>query len=114
MTTAPVFVFEDLARRRDLTSRVAVARTAPRRPEAHDHLVVVSLRMWDPKQSPTGEVDFAEVRADLAALPTRFPNIEKILIDEEHHIDYLEAQLHIIKEVGLDNYLAQHIHGEDH
>jgi bacterioferritin len=38
----------------------------------------------------------------------------KILEDEEHHVDYLEAQLHIIKEAGLENYLAQHIHGEDH
>lgn len=38
----------------------------------------------------------------------------KILTDEEHHVDYLEAQLHIIKEIGIDNYLAQHIHGEEH
>ena len=38
----------------------------------------------------------------------------KILTDEEHHVDYLEAQLHIIQEVGIDNYLAQQIHGEDH
>jgi bacterioferritin len=35
---------------------------------------------------------------------------ERILIDEEHHIDWLEAQLHLIKEVGLDNYLAQQLH----
>jgi bacterioferritin len=35
---------------------------------------------------------------------------EKILIDEERHIDWLEAQLHLIKEVGLDNYLAQQLH----
>ena len=38
----------------------------------------------------------------------------KILTDEEHHIDYLEAQLHAIQEMGYDNYLAQHLHGEDH
>ena len=38
---------------------------------------------------------------------------EKILTDEEHHIDWLEAQLYMIKEVGLDNYLAQQIHKED-
>jgi len=37
---------------------------------------------------------------------------EKILTDEEHHVDWLEAQLGIIKEIGLDNYLAQQIHGE--
>jgi bacterioferritin len=33
----------------------------------------------------------------------------KILSDEDHHIDYLEGQLHIISEVGLANYLAQQI-----
>src|SRR6266849_686512 len=36
---------------------------------------------------------------------------EQILIDEEEHVDYLEGQLHIIAEIGLDNYLAQQIHG---
>lgn len=38
---------------------------------------------------------------------------EKILTDEEHHVDYLEAQLHMIQEMGYENYLAQHIHKED-
>jgi bacterioferritin len=40
--------------------------------------------------------------------------LTKILMDEEHHVDYLEAQLHIVHEIGLDNYLAQQIHGEGH
>lgn len=35
---------------------------------------------------------------------------EKILAEEEHHVDYLEGQLHIIGEIGLENYLAQQIH----
>jgi bacterioferritin len=34
---------------------------------------------------------------------------EKILLDEEHHVDYLEAQLHMIQEMGYENYLAQQI-----
>ena len=38
---------------------------------------------------------------------------EKILTDEEHHIDYLEAQLHIIQETGYENYLAQQIKEEE-
>lgn len=38
---------------------------------------------------------------------------EHILKEEEHHVDVLEAQLHIIGEIGLDNYLAQQIHKED-
>ena len=35
--------------------------------------------------------------------------IVKILTDEEHHIDWLEAQLHVIEEAGFENYLAQQI-----
>jgi bacterioferritin len=39
---------------------------------------------------------------------------EKILVDEEHHVDWLEAQLHMIKEIGIENYLATQIHnGEE-
>src|SRR5579862_7413989 len=37
---------------------------------------------------------------------------QQILQDEEHHIDYLEGQLHIVEEIGLDNYLAQQIHAD--
>ncbi len=33
--------------------------------------------------------------------------LEHILIDEEHHIDWLEGQLHVIKEMGIQNYLSQ-------
>jgi bacterioferritin len=39
--------------------------------------------------------------------------LEKILVEEEEHIDHLEAQLHAIEEVGIDNYLAQQMHDED-
>jgi bacterioferritin len=35
--------------------------------------------------------------------------VVKILTDEEHHVDYLEAQLHVIQEIGIENYLAQQI-----
>ena len=35
--------------------------------------------------------------------------IVKILQDEEHHVDYLEAQLHAIQEIGIENYLAQQL-----
>jgi bacterioferritin len=34
---------------------------------------------------------------------------EKILSDEEHHIDWLEGQLHAISEMGIQNYLAQQL-----
>ncbi|MBI4873083.1 MAG: bacterioferritin [Acidobacteria bacterium] len=36
---------------------------------------------------------------------------EKILTDEEHHVDFLEAQLHLIGEIGLQNYLAEQTAG---
>ena len=36
--------------------------------------------------------------------------LEKILLDEEHHIDWLEGQLHAISEMGIENYLAQQLH----
>lgn len=35
---------------------------------------------------------------------------DKILLDEDHHVDYLESQLHVIEEIGLDNYLTQQVH----
>lgn len=35
--------------------------------------------------------------------------LETILKDEEEHVDWLEAQLGIIKEIGVENYLAQQI-----
>ena len=37
---------------------------------------------------------------------------EKILVDEEEHVDWLEAQLHMIKEMGIENYLAKQMDGE--
>jgi bacterioferritin len=33
--------------------------------------------------------------------------LEKMLKDEEEHIDWLEAQIGIVKEIGAENYLAQ-------
>jgi bacterioferritin len=35
--------------------------------------------------------------------------LEHIVVDEEHHIDWIESQFHQIKEVGYENYLAQRI-----
>lgn len=34
---------------------------------------------------------------------------ESMLLEEEHHVDWLEGQLGIIKEVGIAHYLAQQI-----
>jgi bacterioferritin len=37
--------------------------------------------------------------------------LEKILKEEEDSIDWLESQLHLVKEVGRERYLAEQIHG---
>jgi len=37
--------------------------------------------------------------------------LEQILRDEEEHVDWIEAQLHQVKEMGAENYLAQQIEG---
>ena len=39
--------------------------------------------------------------------------LEKILTDEEHHIDWLEGQLHAIKEMGIEAYLSQQLYGDE-
>ena len=39
---------------------------------------------------------------------------EKLLKDEEEHVDWLEAQMHMIGEVGYERYLSEQMHeGED-
>ncbi len=39
--------------------------------------------------------------------------LEDILTDEEEHVDWLEAQLHAIGEMGIENYLAQQLHEDE-
>ncbi len=36
--------------------------------------------------------------------------LEDLLVGEEHHADWLEAQIHLIEQVGIENYLATQIH----
>lgn len=36
--------------------------------------------------------------------------LQEILASEEHHVDWLESQLHQVEEVGIQNYLAAQIH----
>jgi len=37
--------------------------------------------------------------------------LEDILADEEEHVDWLEAQLHALGEMGIENYLAEQMKG---
>ena len=39
--------------------------------------------------------------------------LEKILKDEETHVDWLEGQLHAVGEMGIENYLAQQLHEKE-
>ena len=42
---------------------------------------------------------------------------EQLMKDEEHHIDFLETQLDLIKRIGLELYTQKHVghlQGEDH
>ncbi|MEI2639265.1 MAG: bacterioferritin [Microthrixaceae bacterium] len=39
--------------------------------------------------------------------------LESRLVDEEEHLDWVESQLKIISDVGVQHYLAQHIHEDD-
>lgn len=36
--------------------------------------------------------------------------LEKMLVSEEEHLDWLESQLELVKQVGEQNYLSQQIH----
>ena len=80
--TGPALTFVDLGRKRDLTSVVTVVMVGLRRPEACDHVPIVSVQTWSPKDSPSGDVDFALVRGAIAQLPRRFPNLRRVLVDE--------------------------------
>ena len=33
----------------------------------------------------------------------------EILVDEERHVDWLESQLELIRQIGVENYLAQQV-----
>jgi bacterioferritin len=38
--------------------------------------------------------------------------LEKILAGEEHSVDWLESQLHVVEQIGVERYLAEQL-GED-
>ena len=37
--------------------------------------------------------------------------LERLLVDEEEHVDWLESQLQQIEDMGIENYLAQQVEG---
>ncbi len=39
--------------------------------------------------------------------------LEHRLVDEEEHLDWIETQLRVVNEIGIENYLAQQLHHDD-
>jgi bacterioferritin len=39
--------------------------------------------------------------------------LESRLVDEEEHLDWIETQLRVVSEIGIENYLAQQLHDDD-
>jgi bacterioferritin len=37
--------------------------------------------------------------------------LDRILKSEEHHVDWLETQLELVRQIGEENYLTEQIHG---
>jgi bacterioferritin len=67
----------------------------------HDH--------WSEEGAIKGYNESIRVAAELGDNNTKVL-LESILKDEEDHIDWIEAQLDEIKQMGIENYLAQQIY----
>ena len=39
--------------------------------------------------------------------------LEELLVSEEEHLDWLETQLELIDQIGLQNYLSQQVHADE-
>lgn len=72
----------------------------------------VASQLEDDRSAEAGAIkmynDAIRLATELADNGTR-DLFESILTDEENHIDWLEAQLDQVKQMGLQNYLAQQI-----
>jgi len=69
--------------------------------------------------APPSDASWAESRSQKIRICVHGDNVSRelfefILKDEEAHVDWLEAQMHQIKELGYERYLTQQIgEGED-
>jgi bacterioferritin len=81
--------------------KIVVGRTVP---EQHQYDLQLE---YDAVARLNAGIELARAKGDNGTRAL----FEEILKSEEEHIDWLEAQLHQIKEIGAENYLAQQIDG---
>src|SRR5260221_11355708 len=81
--------------------KIVVGRTVP---EQHQYDLQLE---YDAVARLNAGIELARAKGDNGTRAL----FEEILRSEEEHIDWLEAQLHPIKEIGAENYLAQQING---
>ena len=74
--------------------KINVGQTCPR----HDEALDLALEHDAVSPEPRDRARHREGRQRHAAL------FEKILVSEEEHIDWIEAQLQQIKDIGVENY----------
>jgi len=61
------------------------------------------------EKSAVGEYNAAVAETRKAGDNVSADLLDKLLHDEEEHVDYLETQLSLIDQLGLENYLAQQL-----
>ena len=71
---------------------------------------IMALRSY---QYGNAAPDLAQSIADAGDNASR-ELFERLLKDEEEHVDFLETQLHLVAQIGLERYLAQQMGGADH
>ena len=59
------------------------------------------------EENAVGEYNDAVATAQKAGDHGSAELLKKLLLDEEGHVDFLETQLGIIKDIGLENYLSE-------
>jgi bacterioferritin len=84
------------------TMQLSIGRNVKEQLEADLKLEINAVQMYN---------RFVQIARDAADNASR-ELFELLLKDEEGHVDWIEAQLHQIKEIGYERYLSQQIREE--
>ena len=82
--------------------RLSVGKTVKTQLESDLELETTAVQMYN------RAIETAREHGDNASREL----FERLLKDEEEHVDWLEAQLHQINEIGYERYLSQQIGGQ--